>query len=328
MKRAKQTALLGILALAIVVPGRPTPMVAEEGVIAGVDVGVAVPIKKLNDRENVGGSISPFAGYMFNDYLGLMGAAQFTAFPYENREGITDKPMGLLAGTAGPRLALPLGPVELYGTWQGGVFTGLHSNTPSSRTSWGYSTGGGINVRVSDQFLVGGYARYHWVDQRIEHNVANPHSIQYVTTGISLTYNPLAPPEPAPVVAQPAPKPEPKPAPIAKKIVLRGVNFDFDKSNIRADARPVLDEAIATLKQEGGIAVIAEGHTDGIGSDAYNQKLSAERAEAVRDYLVKGGISANRIKVEGLGESRPVANNATTDGRAQNRRVELRVLGN
>jgi OOP family OmpA-OmpF porin len=107
--------------------------------------------------------------------------------------------------------------------------------------------------------------------------------------------------------------------------VLRGVNFDFDKSNIRADARPVLDEAIATLKAEGGVAVIAEGHTDSKGTDAYNQKLSERRANSVRDYLVRGGISAGRIKVVGYGESRPVADNKTEDGRAQNRRVELRI---
>jgi OOP family OmpA-OmpF porin len=74
------------------------------------------------------------------------------------------------------------------------------------------------------------------------------------------------------------------------------------------------------------VAVIAEGHTDSIGSDAYNQKLSEQRAESVRRYLVNGGIEAGRISTEGFGESRPVASNQTADGRAQNRRVELRVL--
>jgi OOP family OmpA-OmpF porin len=89
----------------------------------------------------------------------------------------------------------------------------------------------------------------------------------------------------------------------------------------------VLDEAVATLKQEGAIAVVAEGHTDAVGSDEYNQALSLRRANAVRDYLVAGGIDAARIQVEGYGESRPVASNDTDDGRAQNRRTELRVSG-
>jgi outer membrane protein OmpA-like peptidoglycan-associated protein len=71
---------------------------------------------------------------------------------------------------------------------------------------------------------------------------------------------------------------------------------------------------------------VAEGHTDAIGSDAYNQSLSERRAEAVRRYLINGGITPERIRTEGFGESRPVASNETDEGRAQNRRVELRVL--
>ena len=125
-----------------------------------------------------------------------------------------------------------------------------------------------------------------------------------------------APPPPQPPLAPPPPK---------KKIVLRGVQFDFNKATIRADAGPVLDEAIATLQQEGGVAVIAEGYTDDIGSDTYNEQLSLRRANAVRDYLTRGGIAADRISVEGFGKSHPVASNTTEDGRAQNRRVELRV---
>ena len=111
-----------------------------------------------------------------------------------------------------------------------------------------------------------------------------------------------------------------------KKIVLRSVHFDFDKATIRPDAKPVLDEAVNTLKQdEGWQALIVEGHTDSIGSEKYNMKLSQRRANAVREYLVQHGISASRIRSEGFGESNPVASNDTADGRAQNRRVELHV---
>jgi outer membrane protein OmpA-like peptidoglycan-associated protein len=72
--------------------------------------------------------------------------------------------------------------------------------------------------------------------------------------------------------------------------------------------------------------VIAEGHTDTVGSAEYNQKLSERRADAVRRYLINGGIMPERIRTEGFGESKPVASNDTDEGRAQNRRVELRVL--
>ena len=79
------------------------------------------------------------------------------------------------------------------------------------------------------------------------------------------------------------------------------------------------------LQKEGTIDIVSEGHTDSQGTDAYNQHLSERRAHSVREYLVKGGIDNNRIDVVGKGEAEPVASNDTADGRAQNRRVELRM---
>ena len=131
---------------------------------------------------------------------------------------------------------------------------------------------------------------------------------------------PEPPPPPPAQVAE-----APPPVPTKEKIVLRGVHFDFNKANIRADAKPILDQAAATLKEHDGVAVTVEGHTDNIGSDAYNQKLSVRRAEAVRDYLAGQGVPTSRMTVVGKGESEPVATNDTEDGRAQNRRVELLV---
>jgi outer membrane protein OmpA-like peptidoglycan-associated protein len=129
-----------------------------------------------------------------------------------------------------------------------------------------------------------------------------------------------APPPPAA-----APAPPPPPPPTKEKIILRGVNFDFDKAVIRSDARPILDQAVETLKEHGAIAITVEGHTDSVGTDEYNQRLSVRRATAVRDYLGGHGIDASRMSVVGQGESKPVASNKTSDGRAQNRRVELLV---
>jgi OOP family OmpA-OmpF porin len=162
----------------------------------------------------------------------------------------------------------------------------------------------------------------HYLAQRVH----GRGDARFVTGGLNLEYNfsHVPPPAPTPRAVAKAAAPSPTPA-TAKKIVLRGVNFDFNKSNIRADARPILDEAIKTLKDEGTIAIVCEGHTDSVGGDDYNQRLSMSRANSVKDYLVKGGVPAERIKVEGFGESKPVATNDTADGRAQNRRVELRV---
>jgi len=130
----------------------------------------------------------------------------------------------------------------------------------------------------------------------------------------------VPPPPPPP----PAPRPTPQPQ---RKIILRGVNFDFDKASIRRDAGDTLDEAANILRDQPDVDVSVDGHTDDVGSDAYNQKLSERRAKSVVLYLVQHGVSASRLHAQGFGESRPVATNATDDGRAQNRRVELNIIG-
>jgi outer membrane protein OmpA-like peptidoglycan-associated protein len=139
--------------------------------------------------------------------------------------------------------------------------------------------------------------------------------------------------DPAPYIEEPPPPPPPPPTPeptplplVKRRIVLRGVNFDFDRADIRPDSRPILDQAVAILHENPGVLVVAEGHTDALGSEEYNEALSIRRAEAVFRYLVNRGIAPERLRVEGFGESRPVATNDTEVGRAQNRRVELRVL--
>jgi outer membrane protein OmpA-like peptidoglycan-associated protein len=164
-----------------------------------------------------------------------------------------------------------------------------------------------------------------------------PKDYDLLERDISLTHVPIStgiiyrfgqpPVQPAPPEPPPAPVAAPPPAaPMKKKLVLRGVNFDFDKANIRDDARPVLDEAINTLKEAGEIELSVEGHTDSVGTEEYNQGLSVRRANSVADYLADGGIARDRMSVKGFGESQPVATNDTDDGRAQNRRVELKVV--
>jgi OOP family OmpA-OmpF porin len=138
-------------------------------------------------------------------------------------------------------------------------------------------------------------------------------------------------PPPAPA---PAPRPAPAPAPAvdrcAEVIRLRGVNFDFDRAEIRPDAAVILDEA-ATLLGDAlsdcpSRSVSVEGHTDAVGTDAYNQGLSERRANSVLDYLAGKGVSSSRLSAKGFGESSPIATNETGEGRALNRRVELRLV--
>jgi OOP family OmpA-OmpF porin len=108
-------------------------------------------------------------------------------------------------------------------------------------------------------------------------------------------------------------------------IDLRGVEFDFDKSTLRPESQQTLNEATEVLKQYPDVRVEVAGHTDSIGTEAYNQGLSDRRAKAVFDYLVANGIDSGRLNSRGYGELSPIADNATREGRQRNRRVELVV---
>jgi len=144
---------------------------------------------------------------------------------------------------------------------------------------------------------------------------------------------PAAKPEAPKPAAKPEAKPAAKPAaapaaPVTEKVTLAAdVLFDFDKAVVKPEGRTKLDDLVGKMKAINLEVIIAIGHTDSIGSDAYNQKLSMRRATAVKDYLVSKGIAANRIYTEGKGEKQPVASNNTKDGRAKNRRVDIEVVG-
>ncbi len=125
-----------------------------------------------------------------------------------------------------------------------------------------------------------------------------------------------------------AAKPKAAPKPAGAKVTLNAdALFDFDKSVLKPAAKASLDSLAGKVKSLTLEVIIAVGHTDSIGTDAYNQKLSIRRAEAVKKYLVSNGIEAKRIYVEGKGESQPVADNKTKEGRAKNRRVQIEAIG-
>jgi len=166
-------------------------------------------------------------------------------------------------------------------------------------------------------------------------DISSPNAMADYVTKVFLA---PAPPKPAPVAAAPAvldsdgdgvPDSRDK-CPNTPKGVrvnadgcweLKGVFFDTDKAVIK-DPR-VLDEAVGIMKANPKITGEVHGHTDSTGSEAHNQRLSERRANAVRDYFIKQGISADRVRAKGFGESKPIASNDTEEGRAMNRRVEL-----
>ena len=140
-------------------------------------------------------------------------------------------------------------------------------------------------------------------------------------------------PAPAPAAAPAAPAPAPAPAaapaaPTSSKVTYAAdAFFDFDKAVLKPEGKAKLDDLASKVQGINLEVIIAVGHTDSVGSDAYNQKLSVRRAEAVKAYLVSKGIEKNRVYTEGKGEKQPVADNKTKEGRAKNRRVEIEVVG-
>jgi OOP family OmpA-OmpF porin len=140
------------------------------------------------------------------------------------------------------------------------------------------------------------------------------------------------PPPPPPPVAAPAPPPPPVMVErkVQQRVTLQAdALFDFDKAVLKPGDRTEIDEAIEKIRSKGGKAEIITltGHTDSIGTDAYNNKLGLRRAEAVKEYLVSHDVAADRIKTESKGKTQPIATNKTAEGRAKNRRVDIDFVG-
>lgn len=228
--------------------------------------------------------------------------------------------------------------------------------TDKSNTSWMANVGLGAQYLFSDKFGIQADVRHQWsradarnatrtvdADETIGNTLVNLGGIFRFGAPAPVVEEPT--PEPAPVAAaepapEPAPAPAPAPAPVCKPqnetvTVSAEKLFGFDKANLREEGRKVLEETAAKIKANPEInAVIVTGHTDRIGSDAYNQKLSERRAKMVADYLIAQGVDSNIITSEGKGKSEPVVE---CEGKKvtkklisclqPNRRVDIRAEG-
>lgn len=139
---------------------------------------------------------------------------------------------------------------------------------------------------------------------------------------------PAASAAPAAPAAASAPAPAAAPAAAPAKVTFAAdAFFDFDKAVLKPEGKAKMDDLINKVKGINLEVIIAVGHTDAVGADAYNQKLSVARAEAVKAYLLSKGIEKGRVYTEGKGEKSPAADNKTKEGRAKNRRVEIELVG-
>ena len=335
----------------------PTRARIDDPRITASLVGNGFTVNSLgDDNRSFGGKL--FGGYQFNRYFGLEGGAfSLGKFGYD----ATTTPAGTLHGEARVRgLNLDLvGTLPITGEFS--VFgragltyaeakdrfssTGLvvvNNPSPSER-AMNWKAGVGLQYAFTPAWSL----RAELERYRINDAVGNKGDIDMASIGVVYRFGaaPAAAPRaaaPAPAMAQvrapavvlpPPPPPPPPPAPVvlapvSEKITLASdALFDFDKSVLKPEGKTKLD-ALAAREQGMNVeAIIATGHTDSVGSDGYNDGLSMRRAQAVKAYIVAGGIEANRVFVEGKGERQPVADNATADGRAQNRRVQIEVVG-
>ncbi len=219
-------------------------------------------------------------------------------------------------------------------------------------TAFYFSPVAGLSFKISDNF--GARLQAAW-----RSDVGNDSAIgegRYddflFTAGITYKFGSLPappPPPPAPAAAPPPPPPvdgdddndgvrnskdkcpNSRPGAVVDMdgcevqviIDLPGVNFAFDRAELTPTSFAILNDAVTTLKRHTQVKVEVAGHTDSIGTDSYNQSLSDRRSAVVRDYLISQGIAADRMTSRGYGESRPVASNDSSEGRAENRRTEL-----
>jgi outer membrane protein OmpA-like peptidoglycan-associated protein len=325
MWRGRRLTGLTVIALAGVLAA--SSQVRADGPEAGGYVGAGFPVGHYNDTADIGGVVGGWGGYrwMFDkSAVSLIGNPSFTILPSENCPGgpyfvACDDDTSVTSTfsfTAGPKFSIVDKGVEASIALLGGYFRDIAG--PISESGGGLAVHGAVGWDVHPELNLGLFVRFEEAFLRPAAN-SDRDDRQMVMAGLQLGWHEAAE---APVAPPPPPPPAPAPA-AKKKIILRGVNFDFDKATLQPQGKPILDEAAKILKENPSINVQVQGHTDAIGSVEYNLRLSDRRAATVKNYLVSQGVAASRLTTKGFGKANPVATNDTAEGRAQNRRVEL-----
>lgn len=259
-------------------------------------VNLGSPINTANDEINIVINASGTTGYLSSDKEGGFGGQDLYSFTLDER--IRPTPVTYIKGKVQDENTLaPLQTkIEL-----------IDLNTKQTITS-----------TTSDP-ITGEFLACILTGSNILMNVSHPHYPFYSENfQLKKTYTELEPFEKNILLKKPE---------IGESFVLRNIFFDFDKSDLKPESNVELDKLVNYLKTNKSIVIEIGGHTDNKGSDTYNEQLSLSRAEAVYQYLISKGIKAERLSYKGYGESKPIADNNTEEGRAENRRTEFKIIG-
>ncbi len=263
------------------------------------------------------------AGYNFTQNIGM--EAFFNYVPTNNKDWNDDNEMELFDyGLEGLYHFMPESRfVPFLAVGVGGIHYDALPEDPANKDKFALDYGAGFKYFVTDNIALRADVRHIIPFNERYNNLLYSVGLTFAFGGEKKVVEtkveePLPPPPPPP--------PAPKPVIIEKGRQTLDVKFDFDKATIKEGYYKDIDDLVNVMKDYPDLNVVIEGHTDNIGKAEYNKKLSQERADAIKKYMVeKGGIDAARIDAQGFGDERPVDSNDTKEGRANNRRVEAAV---